>query len=77
VPNFISPNGDGKNDVFEIKIDGELELNIYNRWGKPVYHDKKYKNNWGSAEITSGVYYYEIIFNDKNTRCNGWIHVMH
>jgi gliding motility-associated-like protein len=77
VPNFISPNGDGKNDVFEIKTDGDIELNIYNRWGKPIYQDKNYKNHWGSAETSSGVYYYEIIFNDKNTRCNGWIHVMH
>ena len=77
VPNFISPNGDGKNDVFEIKTDGEIELNIYNRWGKPVYQDKNYKNDWGSDETNSGVYYYEIIFNDKNTRCNGWLHVMH
>jgi gliding motility-associated-like protein len=77
VPNFISPNGDGKNDVFEIRTDSEIELNIYNRWGKPVYQDKNYKNNWGSAETASGVYYYEIILSDKNTRCNGWIHVMH
>jgi gliding motility-associated-like protein len=77
VPNFISPNGDGKNDVFEIRADGQIELNIYNRWGRPVYMDKDYRNTWGSPEIASGVYFYELIFSDKNTRCNGWIHVMH
>ena len=77
VPNFISPNGDGKNDVFEIRADGEINLNIYNRWGKPVYQDDDYQNNWGSEDLASGVYFYEIIFSDKNTRCNGWLHVMH
>jgi len=77
VPNFISPNGDGKNDVFEIRADGQVELNIYNRWGKPIYENKDYRNTWGSNNIASGVYFYELIFSDKNTRCNGWIHVMH
>ncbi len=77
VPNFISPNGDGKNDVFEIRADGQVELNIYNRWGRPIYKNEDYRNTWGSNEIASGVYFYELIFSDKNTRCNGWIHVMH
>jgi gliding motility-associated-like protein len=77
VPNFISPNGDDKNDVFEVRIDGQIELNIYNRWGRPVYKDDNYQNDWGSDDLASGVYFYEIIFSDKNTRCNGWVHVMH
>jgi len=77
VPNFISPNGDGKNDTFEISADGAIELNIYNRWGKPIYKDSDYKNDWGSDDIASGVYFYEIIFDDKNTKCNGWLHVMY
>jgi gliding motility-associated-like protein len=77
VPNFISPNRDGKNEVFEITADGQIELSVYNRWGKPVYKDSDYRNTWGPTDLTSGVYFYEIIFSDKNTRCNGWLHVMH
>jgi gliding motility-associated-like protein len=77
VPNFISPNNDGKNDVFEIRTDGPIDLNIYNRWGRPVYQVNNYQNDWGPKDLTSGVYYYEIIFSDKNTRCNGWLQVMH
>jgi len=76
VPNFISPNDDGKNDVFEIKTDDLVELNIYNRWGKPIYHSENYLNDWDAEELGAGVYFYEIIFDDKNTRCNGWVQVM-
>jgi gliding motility-associated-like protein len=77
VPNFISPNNDGKNDVFEVSVDGPIDLNIYNRWGRPVYQADDYQNDWGPKDLASGVYYYEIIFNDKNTRCNGWLQVMY
>lgn len=77
IPNFISPNNDGMNDVFEIRTDGPVELNVYNRWGKPVYQNEEYRNTWGGENLASGVYYYEIVFNDKNTRCNGWLQVMY
>ncbi|MCG8308980.1 MAG: gliding motility-associated C-terminal domain-containing protein [Cytophagales bacterium] len=77
VPNFISPNGDGKNDAFEITADDEIELYVYNRWGKKVYHAENYQNNWQPKNLASGVYFYEILFKDKNTRCNGWVQVMY
>ncbi len=77
IPNFISPNNDGMNDVFEIRTDGPVELNVYNRWGKAVYRNELYQNTWGGDDLASGVYYYEVIFSDKNTRCNGWLQVMH
>ncbi len=76
IPNFFSPNNDGKNDDFEIIADDQISLHIYNRWGKLVFESLNYQNNWQAGELPSGVYFYEIIFNDKNTRCNGWIQVM-
>ncbi len=76
VPNFVSPNADGKNDVFEITADGEVELHIYNRYGKEVFNMYNYQNNWGGENLPSGIYFYEILFSDKNTRCNGWVHVL-
>jgi gliding motility-associated-like protein len=76
VPNFISPNSDGKNDVFEITADNEIELHIYNRYGKEVYKAENYQNNWNADNLASAVYFYEIIFSDKNTRCNGWVQVL-
>ena len=77
VPNFISPNGDGKNDAFEITADDAINLHVYNRWGKKVYESDNYQNSWQPKDIPSGVYFYEILFSDKNTRCNGWVQVMY
>jgi large repetitive protein len=59
IPEVISPNGDGKNDVFEII--GILDypnniLDIYNRWGNLVYHKEGYKNEWGGIN-TEGITY--------------------
>lgn len=76
IPNFISPNGDEKNDAFMITASDEVKLNVYNRWGKEVYHAENYQNNWQPTELASGVYFYEVIFSDKNTRCNGWVQVL-
>ncbi|MCK5700944.1 MAG: gliding motility-associated C-terminal domain-containing protein, partial [Cyclobacteriaceae bacterium] len=76
VPNFFSPNGDGKNDVFEITADDEIELHIYNRWGKEVFKSENYQNNWQAGNLASAVYFYEIILSDKITTCNGWVQVM-
>ncbi len=53
--NVLTPNGDGINDVFIIKNliapNGmenypENTLYVYNRYGKRVFYDKDYKNNW-------------------------------
>ena len=45
-PNIITPNGDGKNDVFAIKNMNPLMpniLSIYDRWGKKVYEKQNYQ----------------------------------
>ena len=76
IPNVFSPNDDGINDTFEIIADGPVELRVYNRWGRPVYESKDYRDTWNGGDLAAGVYFYEVIFNDKKTRCNGWVQVM-
>ncbi len=76
IPNFISPNNDGKNDVFEVITDKSVELKIFNRWGKKLLETDNYTNNWPAESVSSGVYFYEVILPDKKTTCTGWLHVM-
>ncbi|MCT4614442.1 MAG: FG-GAP-like repeat-containing protein [Marinifilaceae bacterium] len=58
IPKLFSPNGDGKNDNFMIYGTGleELELNIFNSWGRIVFHsnDSNYIQNTGWNGQTKG-----------------------
>jgi gliding motility-associated-like protein len=75
VPNIITPNGDEKNDVFEVITDAPVELKIFNRWGKVIYKDQDYKNNWNGNDVPSGTYFYEIQLED-DASCKGWLQVL-
>ena len=63
IPNVITPNGDGANDVFFIK---NLEyypgsrLFIFNRWGQELYSSMDYRNDWGGGNLSAGNYYYHL-----------------
>jgi gliding motility-associated-like protein len=61
VPNLFTPNGDGINDVFEIRgLDkfAQNELVIVNRWGNEVYRQANYQNRWTGEGLNEGTYYY-------------------
>lgn len=60
-PNILTPNGDGINDVLRFDDLPPLSgLHIYNRWGKLIYTDSNYKNDWQAENISDGVYYYTL-----------------
>ena len=63
----ISPNGDGKNDVFNLPegIYGEVEVEIYDRWGRMVFKsDVGYSESWDGTfkgeELPTDTYFYII-----------------
>jgi gliding motility-associated-like protein len=84
IPQFISPNGDGKNDTWIIK---NLEaypnnnVKIFNRWGALVFEEISYKNDWDGTlnkkgndkYLPSGTYFYLIDVNSKVY--SGYIHI--
>ena len=67
IPNMISPNGDGANDVFRIKYDGVNDisiLRIFNRWGQLVYETTDIGQFWDGSfrgkQLNPGVYVYYL-----------------
>jgi gliding motility-associated-like protein len=69
VPNIITPNGDGSNDLFKIKNSEDydrMELQIFNRWGNLIYENTDYQDNWNGVDmngvpLSEGVYFYTVI----------------
>jgi gliding motility-associated-like protein len=65
IPNGITPNEDGKNDVFEILNSNCCEyisIKVYNRWGNIEYQNDDYKNDWkgvnnNGTKLVQGTYF--------------------
>lgn len=82
IPNVFTPNGDGKNDTFNILglLSYELnELSIVNRWGSSVYEKKNYQNDWTANGLNDGTYFYVLKIRDENNTWqifNGYITVI-
>jgi gliding motility-associated-like protein len=87
IPEVLTPNGDGKNDLFEIKgIENypENDLVIFNRWGNQVYKMKGYRNTWegsrgsGNDKLPSGTYFFILKLNDaSNSVFRGYVQLMY
>ena len=73
IPNTITANNDGKNDVWNIELPGAA-VEIYNRWGRLIFKADKYANDWG-RNTPHGTYFYLIITPGGN-RCKGWLEVL-
>ena len=73
LPNAITANNDGKNDLFDLGLKG-AKLEIYNRWGRELFRSDNYANDWGK-NIPHGVYFY-LLTTRSGTQCKGWIEVL-
>lgn len=68
VPSVITPNGDGKNDVFKLsEYIGKVEIIIFNRWGNEEYSSRDYINDWDGrnnkgSELPADTYFYILKF---------------
>lgn len=77
--NVFTPNKDGNNDYFTlINLDDypHPKLTVYNRWGKVVYVNEDYQNDWNGThyksgkDVDSGVYYYVVEPNSEKYMYN-------
>ncbi|WP_460543763.1 Ig-like domain-containing protein, partial [Echinicola sediminis] len=71
IPNVFTPNGDGKNDTWEIEGLTELypdnEVIVVNRWGGEVYKSRNYQNDWDGGSLNEGTYYYRLTIRDPES----------
>jgi len=77
IPNLITPNGDGRNDTwifYESSQFPDIEVDIYDRWGKLVYRSEKgYSNPWdgkhmNGRDLPMDSYHYIIKVGDEYFR---------
>lgn len=91
IPEGMSPNGDGVNDVFEIigleDYPGNT-LTIYNRWGYKIFEAENYKNDWdgkacqgvrlGNGLLPTGTYFFVLQLGDATIKpVKGFIYLNH
>ncbi len=85
-PTVITPNGDGKNDLFVVhnleKIYPNCQMTIFNRWGNVVFESTGYATAWDGTykgeKLPMGAYYFKLELNDgQNTVYNGSISIIH
>lgn len=75
IPNAFSPNGDGRNDLFELKLDHDskvLQIDIFNRWGQRVFQQYSFNRPWDGTfngqPLQPGTYYYNITITCRDGR---------
>lgn len=78
IPNAVTPNSDGKNDLFVIQgLENydNADLTIFNRWGNEVYRSRSYQQNWDGAGVSDGTYYYRLLLKKDGVETihKGWV----
>jgi len=88
IPEGFSPNGDGKNDLWQItgllELYPDNSLQIFNRWGGEVLSASPYTNDWDGESETGlnagevlpvGTYWYILDLGDGNEPKKGFIYL--
>ncbi|MEZ4740004.1 MAG: gliding motility-associated C-terminal domain-containing protein [Flavobacteriales bacterium] len=63
LPNAFTPNGDGINDAFSVRMDCtpiDFELELYDRWGNSIHRSIDPDFAWRGDELPIGVYVYTL-----------------
>jgi gliding motility-associated-like protein len=82
LPTGVSPNGDGKNDIFVVhglESYPDNELWVYNRWGNVVYRKDDYMNDWTGVnsngnDLPEATYFVVLkIFGSQEMTLTGYV----
>jgi gliding motility-associated-like protein len=81
--NVLTPDENGKNDTWvieNIETFGDVHVRVYNRWGRLVFEQEGYKNDWkgisGGDYLPDGTYYYHIIFSSSDQVYKGALTIL-
>ena len=71
IPDGFTPNGDGQNDVWDIKNISEFPgavVEVFNRWGEQLFYSAGYATPWNgmydNKALPVGTYYYIVDLHD-------------
>ena len=83
VSNVLTPNGNGINDTWHIQnIEnlGDCTVRVFDRWGKEVYSQVGYQNDWsgysGTDILPDGTYYYLVTFKGSDKVYQGALNIL-
>ncbi len=83
VPNLITLNGDGLNEVLSLEkiaprsnCANEFDfVEIFNRWGRRIFFEKSRDFVWKPDELTEGLFFYSLHFKRRKP-LSSWIQVV-
>ena len=78
-PNGISPNGDGKNDTFNLNGCNVKFISFFNRYGMKINSFSNYTSQWDGTtsdakNLPDGTYFYSAELTDGNVK-TGWVYI--
>ncbi|MCK7589354.1 gliding motility-associated C-terminal domain-containing protein [Subsaxibacter sp. CAU 1640] len=80
IPQGISPDGDGKNDTFDLSSFNVKRIEIFNRLGTLVYSKDNYTNEWhgqtnSGDELPVGTYFYVMVYEGGAKQMSAWVYL--
>ena len=84
MPNVFTPNGDDKNEFFQMCDQPQCErqfvlppdncqgyfegIEVFNRWGRSVFKDSRRGFKWDGEGMSDGIYFYVVRYTHKTIR---------
>jgi gliding motility-associated-like protein len=83
IPNILTPNGDGVNDVFKLSGTSfkHFDVNVFDRWGKKVttFDGDLTTARWTPSGVSDGTFFYIIVatsLDDSKQEFSGFLQIV-